>query len=479
MPTALRQSGTGSPADSVSRDVALFPVGTFIIMNENNLSPANIRVRFAPSPTGHLHIGGARTALFNWLFARHHDGTFVLRIEDTDMQRSTTDSRDAIIESLQWLGLDWDEGPFFQSGRTSLYASFAQKLVDEGKASLNRERQGAFPAVVLAKPAHPVAVDDLIHGRVQFEPDAVGELVLMKSDGTPTYNFACVVDDATMEISHIIRGDDHLSNTPKQVFLYQVLELKAPRFAHVPLILGPDGSRLSKRHGATAVSQFRDEGFLPEALSNYLALLGWSPGDDREKMSLSEIIAAFSLKRVSRKSAVFDTRKLQWLNDHYLREKDTDEIVRGALPFYEKEGIPAATVDAERLKRIITLLGERFKTLRDLTMQSYYFFSDEIRFDENAVRSILCSPEAEGYLITLIPRLEELDDFSPDAVENAMRSLIDELGVKPVKLIQPVRIALTGGTRSPGIFETMALLGKKRTLARLRKGLETCRIRQQ
>ena len=246
-------------------------------MTVNPSPAAPPRVRFAPSPTGHLHIGGARTALFNWLFARRLGGTFILRIEDTDLQRSTRESVDAIIDNLRWLGLDWDEGPILQSGRFPLYAPQAERLVAEGRAYRSDDRKGAKQAVILKKPEREIAVDDIVHGRMVFSPDAVGDLVLMKSDGTPTYNFACVVDDAAMGITHIIRGDDHVSNTPKQLLLYEALGLPVPLFAHVPLIMGPDGSRLSKRHGATSVGQFREEGILPEALVNFLALLGWSP----------------------------------------------------------------------------------------------------------------------------------------------------------------------------------------------------------
>ncbi|MEJ2744746.1 MAG: glutamate--tRNA ligase family protein, partial [bacterium] len=239
---------------------------------------SQIRVRFAPSPTGHLHVGGARTALFNWLFARHVGGTFILRIEDTDLQRSTKESIDAIIDNVRWLGLDWDEGPILQSSRFHLYAPHAERLVSQGKAYVSEEKKGVKPAIILKQPENPIVVNDLIHGEVRFSPEVVGDLVLMKSDGTPTYNFACVIDDADMGITHIIRGDDHLSNTPKQSILYEALGLPVPLFAHVPLILGPDGARLSKRHGATAVGQFREEGILSEALVNFLALLGWSPG---------------------------------------------------------------------------------------------------------------------------------------------------------------------------------------------------------
>lgn len=440
-------------------------------MQSKSPAGSKIRVRFAPSPTGHLHVGGVRTALFNWLFARHHRGVFILRIEDTDIQRSTQESIDAIIDSIRWLGLDWDEGPILQSQRIHAYTDYANRLVQEGKAFLSEEKRGFKPAVILKAPAERVVVEDIIHGRVEFDPQVVGELVLLKSDGTPTYNFACVVDDSEMGITHIIRGDDHLSNTPKQLVIYKALSLSVPQFAHVPLILGPDGSRLSKRHGATAVGQFRREGMLPEALVNFLALLGWSPGDDREMMPLRDIIEAFSLKRVSKKSAVFDTKKLQWLNSHYLRLKKPNELAKLVLPFLERLGLSRSDVDQKKLEAIIALLGERFKTLVELADQSYYFFTDNVRYDEDAVNSKLRAEGAADILSSVLSRLESIETYDEKSVEKEIRAIIAERGVKAQNVIQPIRVAITGRTATPGIFETVVALGKERTISRLKAAI--------
>lgn len=463
-------------------------------MTVNSAHGAPIRVRFAPSPTGHLHIGGARTALFNWLFARRHGGAFILRIEDTDLQRSTQESVDAIIDNIRWLGLDWDEGPILQSGRFNLYAPYAERLVAEGKAyastkrkardarffdksgeeaaaaePLPDERKGERPAIFLKRPERTIAVNDLVHGEVSFAPDVVGDLVLMKSDGTPTYNFACVIDDAEMGITHIIRGDDHLSNTPKQLVLYEALGLPVPLFAHVPLIMGPDGSRLSKRHGATSVGQFREEGILPEALVNFLALLGWSPGDDREIMTLKELIGAFSLERVNKKNAVFDTKKLEWLNMQYFKKRTAEEITRMALPYLAAYGVAPASVSPARMEAVVRLLGERFRTLRDLADKAHYFFTDSPRIDPKAHRKQILKEGAAEILADVAARLEALDGFTPEAIERELRAVSAARGMKAGEVMQPVRVAVCGRAETPGIFETLAVVGKEKVLDRLRR----------
>ncbi|MCX6356021.1 MAG: glutamate--tRNA ligase [Candidatus Aureabacteria bacterium] len=435
---------------------------------------SNIRVRFAPSPTGYLHIGGARTALFNWLYARKLGGVFVLRIEDTDIQRSTQESIDAIIDNIRWLGLDWDEGPILQSQRFHAYGGYAERLVREGKAYISEEKKGAKPAVILKRTSDLIVVDDLIHGRVEFDPEVVGDLVLMKSDGTPTYNFACVVDDSEMCITHIIRGDDHLSNTPKQLVLYRALGLTPPQFAHVPLILGPDGSRLSKRHGATAVGQFREEGILPEALVNFLALLGWSPGDNREMMTLEHLVASFSLERVSKKSAVFDAKKLAWLNMQYFKLRPTAEIARMALPYLEEFGVLPEEIPLPRLEAVVRLLGERFRNLRELAEKAHYFFTRTVRIDDTLFEKHLQKENAAAAIREVTGRMRALEEFTPESLEREMRAVIAERGVKAGELIQPVRVAVTGRTETPGIFETMALLGKEAVLARLEDALGRC-----
>ncbi len=438
-------------------------------MNVNPSHGPPVRVRFAPSPTGHLHIGGARTALFNWLFARRLGGAFILRIEDTDLQRSTRASVDAIVDNISWLGLDWDEGPHLQSDRFPLYARHAERLLNEGKAYASDEKRGSSPAVILRRPGGGIAVDDLVHGRIVFPPDAVGDLVLMKSDGTPTYNFACVVDDAEMRITHIIRGDDHLSNTPKQIRIYGALGLPTPLFAHVPLIMGPDGSRLSKRHGATSVGQFRGEGILPEALVNFLALLGWSPGDDREIMTIEELVAAFSLDRVNKKSAVFDTRKLEWLNMQHFKRKAPGEVARMAVPYLAAFGVPPGAVQADRMEAVVRLLGERFRTLRDLADKAHYFFTDFPVVDPKAFRRHIQAAGAGGLLSEVADRIERLADFTPDSIEPIIRGIIAARGVKPGEVIQPVRVAVSGRAETPGIFETISLIGKEKVVARLRR----------
>ncbi|MDD5556229.1 MAG: glutamate--tRNA ligase [bacterium] len=450
-------------------------------------SGERVRVRFAPSPTGYLHVGGARTALFNWLFARRSGGAFILRVEDTDARRSTREAADAILDSIRWLGLDWDEGPFFQSQRATRYERAAARLLEEGRASLSEERRGARPAVILRAPAGRIAVSDLIHGSVEFDLGAVlagppggkegeaggeaGTIVLMKSDGTPTYNFACAVDDAEMGVTHVIRGDDHLSNAPKQVVIYEALGIPPPRFAHVPLILGPDGRRLSKRHGATSVGQYRDEGFLPEALVNFLALLGWSPGDGREMMDLPALIEAFSLDRVSTKSAVFDPRKLAWLNMQYLKKRPPGEIARMGTPFLIASGVPAERIDVERLERVVRLLGERFRNFRELADQARCFFDDEVRLDDAAVARHLRREGVAAMLGDLAARLERVAEFDEAGIERAVRGLVAELKVKAGAVMQPARVAVTGRAETPGLFEVLALLGRETVVSRLRRPL--------
>ncbi|MDI6733671.1 MAG: glutamate--tRNA ligase family protein, partial [Planctomycetota bacterium] len=292
-----------------------------------------VRVRFAPSPTGFLHIGGARTALYNYFFAKHHGGTFILRIEDTDQIRSTEESTKAIFESLEWLGIKWDEGPYFQSERRAIYTEYAQKLLTEGKAFYQDDVTKGRAIVFKMPQNRSIVYNDLIHGTIKFESDILGDVVLIKSDGFPTYNFACVIDDALMNISHIIRGDDHISNTPKQIVLYEALDKPIPQFAHIPLIMGEDGSRLSKRHGHTSVSEYRETGYLSEALFNFLSLLGWSPGDDTELMSRDEIIKRFTIERVKDKPAQFNLKKLTWMNSHYLKHLPSERLYQLAKPY--------------------------------------------------------------------------------------------------------------------------------------------------
>lgn len=479
-----------------------------------------VRVRFAPSPTGKLHIGGARTALFNWLLARHTGGTFVLRIEDTDLERSTQASVDQIIASLKWLGLDWDEGPeiggeygpYYQSQRLHLYEDKAQELIEKGLAYLcyctpeeleaKREearRTGRPPrydghcrnlseeecARLAAEGRQPVirlkvsetgetVVDDLIRGRVVFQNSVLDDFVLVKSNGMPTYNFACVVDDHAMGLTHIIRAEEHLSNTPRQVLLYQALGYELPRFAHVPMILAPDRSKLSKRHGATSVEEFREQGYLKEGIINYLALLGWSPEGTDEIIPLERIVAEFSLERISKNAAIYDTKKLTWINGHYLRELPLERVVEEALPFLKKEGIIAAEpTEAElRLARAaIALTRDRAKTLVELADGVRYFFQDDWGYDEKGVRKHFAPAGTAERLQQARERVANVQPFSSEALEGAYRTLADELGVKAAQLIHPTRLAVSGRTIGPGLFELMALLGREKCLARLDRAI--------
>jgi len=469
-----------------------------------------VRTRFAPSPTGYLHIGGARTALFNYLFARHHGGTFILRIEDTDRERSTPEAIEAILQSLKWLQLDWDEGPHFQTRRFPLYKDKIQWLLKEGRAypcvctaeELEAKRQAALKAKL--KPVYDgtcrpkevgetasraaelrnqgktftvrfrapkegtTVVDDKVKGPVVFENSELDDLILARSDGTPTYNFCVVVDDIDMGITHIIRGDDHLANTPRQILLYQALEQKPPEFAHVPLILGIDKARLSKRHGATSVMAYRDMGYFPEALVNYLVRLGWSYGD-QEIFSHAELIEKFTLEEVGKSAGVFNPEKLLWVNFHYLKARPLSQLAEEVVPFIAAKGYPVPE-DKRWLEKMIATLRERGKTLVELVDLAHYYLSDDIRWDEKAVQKVL-KAETKVHLERLLGTLEQLNPFDEASIEQAFTKILVETGLSLGHLAQPVRVALTGSTVSPGIYEVIAVLGKERTLQRLRNAL--------
>ena len=474
-----------------------------------------IRVRFAPSPTGYLHVGGARTALFNWLLARRTGGTFLLRIEDTDRARSEEAHTHAIVHGLTWLGLDWDEGPFFQSDGLERHRRDALRLLGEGKAyrdfttpealkaeaaargldnvtPIARERAsevGEGEAERRAAAGEPHAIrfrvpdgetrwEDLAHGEMRFANADLEDLVVLRSDGTPTYNMAVVSDDAEMRVTHVIRGDDHISNTPKQILLYEALGTHVPLFAHVPLILGPDGKRLSKRHGATAVAEYEGEGILSEAMFNFLALLGWNPGDEREVMTRQELVEAFSLERVQRKSAVFDVDKLQWLNGQHMGRKPTEEVVPLVIPHLQEHGVDPHVLEGREawFHALVGLLKVRARTTGDLARQALPYLGDELAFDEDAVAKHWAKePEATA------ERLERLSDrlagasWDEASLEAALRGLSEEIGVGAGKLIHPLRVALTGQSASPGIFEVLVLLGRERALERVRRGVERVR----
>ena len=462
-----------------------------------------VKVRFAPSPTGFLHIGGVRTALFNWLFARHHDGQFVLRIEDTDHERSTEESITEILESLRWLGLDWDEGPYRQTERQELYSQKVDQLFKEGKAyrcyctpeELDQKRSEAqkkglkpkydgtcrertdtpegAPSVVRFKAPleGSVVVEDLLRGKVVFDVAELDDLILQRTNGSPTYNFVVVVDDADMGITHVVRGDDHLSNTPRQCLLYDALNFPRPRFAHISMILGQDKARLSKRHGATSALAYRDMGYLPSALINYLARLGWSHGD-QEIFSREEMIRHFSFDSVHTSAAVFDPDKLSWLNEHYIKTTPPEDLARHLEPFLIRSGILAEGhgLDFAEISRVIPSLNQRAKTLVEMAEKSAFYFKKGVEFDDKAKTKFL-TDEARPLLEKAIAGLSQLENFSSEEIELLFKKIMEEEGIKLGKLAQPVRVALTGTTVSPGIYDVILLLGKDETLARLKQAL--------
>lgn len=431
-----------------------------------------VRVRFAPAPTGFLHIGSARTALFNWLFARHNSGAFILRIEDTDRVRSKAEYLDEICGSLKWLGMNWDEGPYFQTKRLDIYRNYAQGLFKEGKAYQQEGKIGSEKAIILRMPEDTIKIIDLVHGSIEFDLSLQKDLVLMKSDGYPAYNFACVVDDYETKITHVIRGDDHISNTPKQLTLYRALEIEPPQFAHIPLILGTDRSRMSKRHGATSISEYRQMGFLPEAMVNYISLLGWAPTDNREMLSVSEIIKEFSLERVGKTGAVFDINKLTWMNGEYIKIEDTAKLAELIIPRLKEKGYLNATLNRDWLLLVIKLLQGRIKTLEEFFAQADFLFVDKIEYEKQAVESVLAKQGVKARLNALIEKFSALDPFDLQSIETCARNLAAELGIKAADLIHPIRVAVTGRTVGPGLFETVALLGKEKTIARLKDALD-------
>jgi len=479
-----------------------------------------VRVRFAPSPTGYLHIGGARTALFNWFFARQCQGQFILRIEDTDTERLKEDSVSQILTSLKWLGIDWDEGPeiggscgpYYQSERLDLYRREAQRLLEEGKAyycfctptelehvresqrqagevfryngkcrdlplSIAQKRiEAGEKAVIRLKipDSGQVKVKDLVRGEVKFSLDQLDDLVILKSNGMPAYNFACVVDDHAMAISHVIRAEEHLSNTPKQVLLYEALGYETVQFAHVAMILAPDRSKLSKRHGATSVEEFREQGFLAPAIVNYLTLLGWSPGGEQEIFTPKETMEKFRLNKVSKNAAIYDTKKLTWVNGQYLNSMNLDDITREAIPFFLRTGLITEEQAVEQynvIRAIVGVMRDRVKTLVELTASVEYYFRDVTEYDEKGQRKYFSSPAVKKLLCKALERLGQVEIFDVTHTEAAYNKLVEELGIKSGEIIHPTRLALTGRTVSPGLFDVMALLGKDCCLMRLKRAI--------
>lgn len=476
----------------------------------------DIRVRFAPSPTGSLHIGGARTALFNWLFARQNQGKLILRLEDTDAGRSTEESARGIIDGLSWLGLDWDEGPqvggdygpYCQSQRLTTYNIYLKKLLESGQAYycfcpaevLLKEKEdaqrkkttykysgrcrslspadvearlaaGEKPVIRLSVPSDGITVvEDLIRGRVEFSNNLFDDFIIAKSDGWPTYNFAVVVDDYTMKISHVIRAEEHLSNTPKQMFIYHALGWQAPFFAHVSMILSPDRSKLSKRHGATSVQEFRDQGYLPETLTNYLALLGWSTGQDRDFWNLPDMINEFSLKDISRSPAVYDVEKLTWMNGHYIAESPAQRLCDLLTGEAEAKGWPVRS-NTDHFLKVIELVKTRAKTTLEILSLIEYFYEDPTNYDEKGLNKYFLKDNSSLLLQAAEALIKELSIFSSEALEEALRTKAALMGVKAGDLIHPIRLAVSGRTNTPGLFEIMAILGRDICLKRIQAAL--------
>ena len=483
---------------------------------------SDVRVRFAPSPTGYLHIGGARTALFNWLFAHKMGGKLILRIEDTDTERLKEDSVSQILTSLKWLGINWDEGPevggdcgpYYQSERLDIYKKYAEKLLEEGKAyycfcsaadlEAQREKQRAakqpfryartcrdlsaeevqariaagepYSVRVKIPVEGTITVHDLIHGDVTFNMDQFDDFVIVKSNGMPTYNFAVVVDDHLMGMTHVLRAEEHLSNTPKQLLIYEALGWEPPKFGHMPMILAPDRSKLSKRHGATSVEEFRSQGYLAEAIVNYLTLLGWGPGDERELFTLQETVELFELEQMSKKAAIYDTKKLTWMNGQYLSELPLEKILPEAKLFFIKDGLVTEewfndAANEAYFEKLVDVVRVRVKTLQEVADASTYFFKELEGYDEKGVSKHF-KPENIAILEQCIAAIKADDVYDLASTEAAYNKIAADNGLALGKVIHPTRLALTGRTVSPGMFDVMVLLGKEKTLARLEKAVE-------
>ncbi len=475
-----------------------------------------VRVRFAPSPTGALHIGGARTALFNWLFARKHKGELILRLEDSDSRRSSLDSAMGILDGLRWLGLDWDEGPeaggdsgsYRQSERIDIYRKYLDQLLDLDKAyycfcsseklaadkeaaqlikadykytghcqtisrneAEQRIQKGECPVIRFKCPTEGITVvHDLIRGDVEFSNCLFDDFIIAKSDGWPTYNFAVVVDDHAMHITHVIRAEEHLSNTPKQILLYHALGWQLPQFAHASMILAPDRSKLSKRHGATSVQEFRDEGYLPEALINYLALLGWSAGEDRDFWKIDELIERFSLEGISRSPAIYDIEKLSWMNGHYLSQASAEDLAAILYKDARKRGFVSVGCE-KKFIRVVELLKSRVKTINEILDQGSYFFVRVSSYDEKGSQKYFQKEDSPAMLKEALNLCRESSFSSPENLEQELRQKADELNIKAGQLIHPIRLALSGRTATPGIFEVMDVLGKNECIHRINSAI--------
>jgi glutamyl-tRNA synthetase len=420
-------------------------------------------VRFAPSPTGWLHLGSARTALFNWLYARHTGGRFLLRIEDTDRVRSDVKFFEEILEDLKWLGLDWDGEPIFQSSRFDFYRQKAKDLVEGGKAYKEGEA-----IIFKVEPGRTIEVEDMIHGRIMFETDNFKDQVLIKSDGSPTYNFSCVIDDASLGVTHVLRGDDHITNTPKQILFYEALDLALPRFGHMPLIMGPDGAKLSKRHGGVSVQEYKNEGFLPEALANYLILLGWTPPSGIEILPLAEAAKIFEISSMNDVQAKFDIQKLKWMNGEYIMKRTADDLLPLIKDQLRRDGFDLSAVADVYLGRLIDLYRIRIKTLGEFGELADAFLKDEFAVDKDSWQKYLDPPANRENVREFAARLEKLDDFRRDAIEAVCRDFARERNLKAADIIHPTRLAVSGKPKGAGLFEIMELLGKDKVILRMR-----------
>ena len=458
----------------------------------------DIITRFPPSPTGYLHVGGARTALFNWLYARHTNGKFVLRIEDTDTARSTQASVDAIFEALEWLGIEWDAGPYFQSQRLDIYQEYIDRLVAAGHAyycTCSSEKLEVMRAAAMEKGGKPkydgtcrdrglaktdnavvrfkaplggtTVLKDVVKGNIVFQNDELDDFIICRSDGTPTYNFVVVIDDITMDINTIIRGDDHVMNTPKQMLIYKALDVPLPTYGHVPMVLGSDRTRLSKRHGATSVTAYRDMGFLPDAFINYLVRLGWSFGD-QEYFTREDLIEKFSLENIGRSAGVFDQEKLLALNAEHIKATPIKTLAQLLIPFLEQEGIQAP--ESAFVEKVVETLAPRSKTLKEMARDAVFYFADTIAYEEKADKKFLKQKALEP-LTLLVAELEQIEAFTEENLEDAFRAVMEKSGLKLGKIAQPVRVALTGRTASPGIFEIIAIIGRDKVLDRVSKAV--------
>lgn len=475
-------------------------------------APVNPRLRFAPSPTGSLHVGGARTALFNWLLARKYNGTMLLRVEDTDRARSTDDSTRAIFEGLNWLGINWDEEVVYQGANIARHQDDADRLITNGSAyrdfstaaeieaeraaveatggtyRFDRERArlsgpeeaekiaaGAPFAIRFRVPEGRTSWDDLVHGNISFDNSEIEDFVILRSDRTPVYNMAVVSDDISMGITLVMRGDDHISNTPKQILLYEALGAPVPQFAHVPMILGEDGKKLSKRHGATAVGEYQYKGLLPGAMVNFLSLLGWSPGDDTEVMTIEQLTEKFSLNGLQKKAAVFDHTKLEWMNGQHLAHDPIADIEAHVWPAFERAGLATVADISERAdwyRGLLELLRVRARTIDEIVKLGVPYFRDAIEYEPEAVaKQWKDRTAAKDILTAVLTKLETVSDWNLQTTEEALRALSTELGVGSGKIFQPLRVALTGQAASPGIFEVLVYVGRERSLARLRNSI--------